>query len=294
MTGSRLSQWVGLASQPPTPDASPQGGGERAGPRPGEMGHVPLEARGVSVRIGSRQALEGVDLAVAPGELIAIVGPNGAGKSTLLRALAGLVAPDDGRVELGGRAMTALDVSARARAVAYLPQDRIVHWPLTVEAVVELGRLPHRGLADPARDRLAVAAALRAMDVTAFAGRPVTALSGGERARVLLARALAQEAPILLADEPTAGLDPAHALALFEHLARLAREGRGVAVALHDLSLAARYCSRVLMLKAGRAVANGSPREVLTPETLARAYGIHATLDDIGGIPVVVAREALS
>ena len=253
-----------------------------------------LEARGVSVELGGRPVLDRVDLVVAPGELVAIVGPNGAGKSTLLRALAGLVPPDAGTVQLAGRAVAALDASARARAVAYLPQDRIVHWPLAVEAVVELGRLPHRGLADPVRDRLAVTEALRAMDVAAFAGRPVTALSGGERARVLLARALAQEAPILLADEPTAGLDPAHALALFEHFARLARDGRGVAVALHDLSLAARYCSRVLMLKAGRAVASGTPREVLTPESLASAYGIHATLDDIGGIPVVVAREALS
>lgn len=255
-----------------------------------------LTARRVSVRLGARQVLTSVDLAIAPGEVVAIVGPNGAGKSTLLRALAGFVAPDAGGITLGSRDIGAIATAERARAIAYLPQDRIVHWPLSVEAVVGLGRLPHRraGLAGAERDRLAVAEALKAMDVAAFAARSVTELSGGERARVLLARALAQEARLLLADEPTAGLDPAHALSLFAHFTRLAGEGRGIAVALHDLSLAARFCHRVLMLRDGSVVAQGTPADVLTPANLARTYGVRASLSEVDGIPVVVAREMLS
>lgn len=257
---------------------------------------IGLEARSLVVSLGGRQVLGGIDLAVAPGRVVAIVGPNGAGKSTLLRALAGLVTPDAGRVLLGERGIAAIPAAERARAVAYLPQDRIVHWPLSVEAVVELGRLPHRGTGSVSAedDRLAVAKALRAMDVADFAVRPVTELSGGERARVLLARALAQEAGLLLADEPTAGLDPAHALSLFAHLERLTQEGRGIAVALHDLSLAARFCDTVLMLMGGKAIACGPPAEVFTPETLALTYGIDANLTKVDGVPIVFARGMLS
>ena len=255
-----------------------------------------LEARSVVVSLGGRPVLGGIDLAVAPGKLVAIVGPNGSGKSTLLRALAGLVTPDTGSVLLGGRSIAGIPAAERARAVAYLPQDRIVHWPLSVEAVVGLGRLPHCGAGSVGaeNDRRAVAQALRAMDVADFAPRPVTELSGGERARVLLARALAQEAGRLLADEPTAGLDPAHALSLFAYLARLTQEGRGIAVALHDLSLAARHCDTVLMLMGGKAVACGPPAEVFTPATLALTYGIDANLTKVDGVPIVVARGMLS
>ncbi len=253
-----------------------------------------LAARDLHVTLKGRAVLAGVSLAAPAGEIIGVVGPNGAGKSTLLRTLAGLVAPRAGRVTLDGRDIAGWPRRNLARRLAYLPQDRIVHWPLAARAVVALGRLPHRGTAAAAEDARAIADAMRAMDVAALANRPVTELSGGERARVLVARALAQGGGAIIADEPTAGLDPAHTLVLFEHLARLAREGRTVIVALHDLSAAVRHCDSLLVMKAGAALASGPPRAVLTPELLAEAYGIEGRLADIDGTCVVLTHRPLS
>lgn len=254
-----------------------------------------LEARDITVALGRRRVLEGASLAAAGGELIAILGPNGAGKSTLLRSMAGLLKPIAGAVTLDGTDVNAWDRAALARAIAYLPQSRAVHWPLSVENVVCLGRLPHG--AGPGRmrpaDRAAVEAALVAMDLIALRERPATELSGGELARVLVARALAQEAQTLLADEPTAGLDPAHQMALFDKLRRIAGEGRSVVVALHDLSLAARYCHRIVLLKDGRTLAAGPPDAVLSSERLAAVYGIEARLVRIDGLPLVVTASEL-
>jgi iron complex transport system ATP-binding protein len=251
-----------------------------------------LAAEDVHVTLRGRPVLQGVSLKVAPGEIVAVVGPNGAGKSTLLRTLAGLLAPSAGSVACDGRPLAALDRRSLGRLIAYLPQERVVHWPMRVRSVVALGRLVHRG-SGGARDASAIAGALAAMDVAAFAERSVAELSGGERARVLVARALAQDAVVLLADEPTAGLDPAHALALFGHFKQLAAAGRSVVVALHDLSLAARFADRVLLLREGRALGMGSPRAVLTPQSLATAYGIRATVAEIAGLPVVLPVEPL-
>ena len=254
-----------------------------------------LEARGVSVDLSGRRVLEDVSLLVSTGEIVAVIGANGAGKSTLLKVLAGLMTPCEGTVAVGGRPLGTLDRRTLGQAIAYLPQERAVHWPLTVRRLVALGRLPFRSaIAGPsAEDCEAVEEAMAAMDVTAFAGRPVTELSGGERARVLLARALAQRPRFLVADEPTTGLDPAHGLALFAQFVRMSALQRAVIVALHDLSLAARYCHRVLLLKDGAALAQGTPREVLTPELLARAYGVRATVAEIEGRPVVLPIEPL-
>ncbi len=167
-----------------------------------------LEARGVSVDLAGRRVLEDVSLSVTPGEIVAVIGANGAGKSTLLKVLAGLMPPCAGSVVVAGRALASIDRRTLGQSIAYLPQERTVHWPLTVRRLVALGRLPFRApMAGPsADDRAAVDEAMAAMDVTAFAERAVTELSGGERARVLLARALAQRPRFLVADEPTTGL----------------------------------------------------------------------------------------
>jgi iron complex transport system ATP-binding protein len=236
-----------------------------------------LSLRDLRVRLGGRRAIDGVSLEIAPGAVTGLIGPNGAGKSTLLRAALGLL-PAEGERLLGGEPLPRLSAGERARRAAYLPQEREIGWPVTVETLVALGRAPHRRPVAPLAeaDRAAIRAAMARMDIARFADRPATELSGGERARVLIARALAQDAPLLLADEPTAGLDPAHQIALMETLAALAREGRGVLASLHDLGLAARWCDRLVLLHEGRVAADGPPRTVLTPGRLAEVYGVRA------------------
>lgn len=243
-----------------------------------------ISATNARLDLGGRTILDRVALAVPAGRITAVVGPNGAGKSTLLRAFAGLIAPTTGTITLGAEPLAGIARDALARAIAYLPQDRAVHWPLAVRAVVALGRLPHGGGIGDA----AVEAALAAMDVTHLGDRPVLELSGGERARVLVARALAQEASLLIADEPTAGLDPAHALALFELFTRLAADGRTIIVALHDLSLAARFAHHVVLLANNGVVAAGPPSEVLTPPHLQPAFGVTMLCTAVDGLPIVV------
>ncbi len=249
-----------------------------------------LAARDLSVDLAGERVLTGVTCALEPGRITGIIGPNGAGKSTLLRALAALITPSAGTVTLGGKPLATIDRQTRARAIAFLPQDRTVHWPLPVRAVVALGRIPHRtGPAGAsAGDLAAVDSAMADMDVTALAERTIDTLSGGERARVLFARALAQRGQTILADEPTAGLDPAHALELFAILARLAANGRTIGVALHDLSLAARFCHDVVILARGRVVATGACADVMTSERLSAAFGVRMAVGSLDGLPIVL------
>ncbi len=254
-----------------------------------------IEASGLHLTLRSRPVLAGLDFVAHAGEVTAVIGPNGAGKTTLLKVLAGLLKPVAGTVMLGGIPAAEGDPRERARALAYLPQERTVHWALSARAVVALGRLPHQpmGAGESAADVQAIDAALAAMDIRHLAGRPVLEMSGGERARVLVARALAQEPAVLLADEPVSGLDPAHQLSLFRHLSALASAGRTVVVALHDLSLAARFCHRIVLMQAGRAVAAGSPEDVLKIEHLAAVYGIKARYATIDGVPFVLASDVV-
>lgn len=234
-----------------------------------------LELRGVAARLAGRPVLDGVDLTVAPGELVGLVGPNGAGKSTLMRAALGLT-PATGLLQLGGAPLAELGPRDRARRAAYMPQGREIVWPMAVAAVVGLGRLALHSGPETESDRAAVAEALAVMDLEALAERPANALSGGERARVLLARVLAQQAPLLVVDEPAAGLDPSHQIGLMETLAARTRAGHGVLVSMHDLGLAARWCDRLVLLDRGRVVADGPPAVVLTPQRLAAVYGVRA------------------
>ncbi len=218
------------------------------------------------VERGGCPVVDDVSFAVAAGECIGLIGPNGAGKTTLMRAALGL------ERHSGGSSLAGLRPAARARMAAFLPQARQIAWPVDVETLVGLGRLPHAG----GGDREVVTGALRRMGLEGFRYRIATRLSGGEQARVLIARALAQEAPLLLADEPMAGLDPAHQIAGMEVFSGLAAEGRAVLMALHDLGLAARFCSRLLLMHQGRLVADGPPDAVLTEANLARVFRIRA------------------
>jgi iron complex transport system ATP-binding protein len=250
----------------------------------------PLALTGIGVRLGDRNVLGGVSVSLKEGEVLGIIGPNGAGKTTLLRTMAGLQETHAGLVRLDGRPLDAWPRRARAQRLAYLPQDAACHWPIAVERVIALGRLPHL---EPwrrptGRDRAAVENAMRFTDVQKLAARTVDTLSGGERARVLLARTLAGEPGVLLADEPVADLDPYHALQVMGHLARRAESGTSIAVVLHDLTLAARFCHRLVLLDGGRIVAEGLPDTVLAPETLARTYRIDAVRGSHAGEPYLV------
>ena len=250
-----------------------------------------LVARAHSVKLGRRAVLSAIDLAFEAGRFAVVVGPNGAGKTTLLRALAGLVKPERGEVSLGERDLVRLGGAARARAIAYLPQGGTVAWPLPVHDVASLGRLPHGEKPDaltPTGER-AVAAAIAAVGLVGFEARPVTELSGGERARALLARALATEAPVLLADEPVAALDPRHQLIVLEALRARARSGAIVVAIMHDLALAARFADEILLLREGRMEARGAPAEVLTAARLASAFGIEARVRAEGDHLLIVA-----
>jgi iron complex transport system ATP-binding protein len=253
-----------------------------------------LTAHGVTVRLGGTAIVRDASLALSAGELVALVGPNGAGKTTLMRALAGLV-PADGAIALTGKPLASLNPRERARAIAYLPQGHIFHWPMTVESVVALGRAPHADAFSSVSpdDRAAIAHALATTETTIFAQRAVTTLSGGEKARVALARALATQAPVLLADEPTAALDPRHQLIVMELLRAAANGGNAILAIMHDLTLAARFADRVLVMNEGRIVANGAPAEALAPERLASVFGIEAATVMVDNKPVPIAGRAL-
>ena len=231
-----------------------------------------LSLSGFGVRRGTKQILSGITLDIAAGEVVGLIGPNGAGKTTLMRAALGLI-PAQGTSTLAQ--MTARD---RGRAAAWMPQSREIAWPVDVETVVRLGRTPHlaTGQKLSPRDAEAVERAITRMGLEQFRHRTATQLSGGEQARVLIARSLAQEAPLLMADEPTAGLDPAHQIATMQTFEALAREGKSVMVSLHDLGLAARHCTRLVILHSGGVAADGHPRDVLTPDLIRTVFGISA------------------
>ncbi|WP_052077644.1 heme ABC transporter ATP-binding protein [Rhodococcoides fascians] len=237
-----------------------------------------IVARGVSARLGERTVLDDVHLDVVAGEILALVGPNGAGKSTLLSVLSGDTEPGTGSVVVASQSPTPLGTQpyrsldlARRRAV--LPQHHTVGFAFTAEQIVRMGRAPWVGTAEARNDDLRVRSAMAACDVSGFARRPFASLSGGEQARVALARVIAQDTATIMLDEPTAALDLGHQESVMAVVRSLADAGRAVVVVLHDLGLAAAYADRVAILDSGSLVAVGPPRQVLTSELLARVYG---------------------
>ncbi len=255
------------------------------------MGSVKVE--NLALGYEGPHVLQGIDLQVAPATVLALVGPNGAGKTTLLRALARQLRPREGIVYVEGRDVWQQSVGQMARQVGLVPQQEEGQWPLTVAQVVALGRTPHRGWFLPltVEDRAVVDRILEQTDLAALRDRPITALSGGELRRVLIARALAQEPRVLLLDEPTASLDlrfQGHILGLVRDLAH--RRELAVVVSIHDLNLAGLYADRIALVAQGRLWAVGTPAEVLTPERLSQAYGVPVTVvpHPVYGTPLVV------
>jgi iron complex transport system ATP-binding protein len=249
-----------------------------------------LAVDGLEVRYGTRIALQPTSFALPPGELVALIGPNGAGKSSLLKALAGL-ARHAGEVSWSGRPLERLDAARRARTVAYLPQAPVLHWPLRVRDIVALGRLPHRSYGTDLTDtdRSAIDWAMAETETAAYAERAGDALSIGERARVLLARALAVRAPVLLVDEPIAMLDPYHQLQIMNVLRTYASGAASLVIAvLHDLALAARFCNRVLLMDGGAVVDDSRPERALSASAVRRHYRVEPLITTHEGEPVIV------
>ncbi len=250
---------------------------------------MPLDCHSVSVVLGHKTVLDRITLCVDTPALIGIVGPNGAGKSTLMRAMAGLQ-PYTGTIAWNAVPLPQMPSMERARSIAYMPQERIVHWAMPCLDVVLLGRLPHgsRFAGASAADLRFARNAMERMDVLAFVRRPFDTLSGGEQARVLIARMLAQDPLVYIADEPVNGLDPAHQIGLMQTFHDLARDGRTVFLSLHDLTLAGRWCDRILLLEDGRLRSDGAPADTLTEHEMADVYGIRTVSVEIDGTASIV------
>jgi len=245
-----------------------------------------LALDGAGVMLGGRPVLAGVDLEIHPGEVVGVVGPNGAGKTTLLRAALGLIKLSDGVARLAGREVTALTEAERASLAGYLPQERRAAWNLPAWRVAALGAWR----VAPSEARTAALAAMAELGVAALAERGINDMSGGERARTLIARLLATGAPLLAADEPAAGLDPAAALLVMDVFRQRADKGAAVIVTLHDLTLAARACDRVAVMSGGRLAAVGVAAEALSPAVLAEVFALEGALANTDAGPVLAAR----
>ena len=251
------------------------------------MAEPAIEARDLRFSYGREPVIKDVSLACSTGELIGIIGPNGSGKSTLLRLLSGVLRPAGGEVRVRGKRIGDYVLRELAQTVAVVPQDTMIEFPFSVTEIVLMGRSPHLGgfAFEDDRDLQVARAAMQRAGVLHLAGRSVLELSGGERQRVILARALAQEASILLLDEPTAFLDIRHEVEIYDLLQDLQREGKSIITVLHDLNLAGLYCDRIALLKAGRLVRVGPPSEVITYATLTEVYEteVYIDLNDVTG-----------
>ena len=254
-----------------------------------------LAVHGLHCRLGKAEVLRGIDLSLATGEVVGLVGPNGSGKSTLLKCLGGLRAMQAGSMALDGRALADYSRAGLAHRVAYVPQHSGPAMSLRVIDMVTLGRLPHRGAGTEAQHRAIVLDVIERLGLQTLAMRHVSELSGGERQRVLMARALAQQPRLLLLDEPTSDLDLRHQLSVMATVRAVAdAQHVGAVIAIHDLALAARFCDRLVMLKAGAVHAQGPSAEVLTPANIAALFGVEARVGNDHGLPYVIAVQAVS
>ena len=250
-----------------------------------------LSVQAISLQINDTVILQSLSATINTGELVGLIGPNGAGKTSLLKILANLKRPDQGVCRLDGQSFHQIPSREFSRSIAYLEQGAPVYWPLQVQRLVELGRLPH--LAPWSRlstsDNDIVEQAMLRAEVQHLRNRIVSTLSGGERLRVLLARIFATDPKIILADEPISALDPYHQLHTMELFRQHCDDGGSAVVVMHDLNAAARYCHRLILLHRGEIVLTGSPRDVLTPELLKQVYGIEAKVldDDSGNLMVI-------
>ncbi|GCE82402.1 ABC transporter ATP-binding protein [Komagataeibacter diospyri] len=249
-----------------------------------------LQAYDISFRRGDRAVVSGASLTLARGRVIGLIGPNGAGKSTFMRMLAGLLAPDCGQITLLGHDMNRITPIIRARQLAFVPQQGELPPPMPVRTMVGLGRLPHGQVNGHAVHHPAVAGALTATGLLELSARPATDLSGGERARMNLARALATDTPVILADEPIAALDPAHALSMMQLFRQQAGQGKGIVIVLHDLVLATRFCDELVLMDNGAVIRHGPATQVLDDDIMRTVYGVTARRVDGAVLPWALCR----
>ncbi len=249
-----------------------------------------LVVQSLSVDAGAKRLVDGVSMAVRRGELVAIIGENGAGKSSLMRCMAGYLRPSSGVVTVDGHDVMGMTSAVRALAIGWLPQAMPLAWPVKVRDAVAIGRFAHGGVPErlSVADSAAVERVLAACDLIDLADRSTSHLSGGEIARVHLARTMVGEAAVLLADEPVAALDPRHRLAVMRLLRAEADAGTAVAMVLHDLGLAGRFADRIVGMKDGRALVEGPPAEVVTRKWISALFGVEADVDSSRGWPVAV------
>lgn len=252
-----------------------------------------IETEDIAFAFNGQSVLDSVSLDVRKGEIVGLIGPNGAGKTTFLRLVSGVLEPDRGSIHLDGDAVGTLSADELGRRISVVPQQTELSFDFSIRDVITMGRNPYQGRLErlQSADRSLVNQAMAQTDTDHLADRPFSAVSGGERKRVLIARAIAQDTPAMLVDEPTASLDINHQVAVFELLRGLVGDDKAILTAVHDLNLAARYCDRLVLLHDGQVKATGTAEDVLQPKQLHPAYGIDTTVEEnpVTGTPMVVA-----